>query len=98
MIPHLRYACLYVIDQVKQELARCYVNTLLLNCAFHSGAENPVSDYTPTVRPIPVVARSKKSWVCDSSLARTGGLHSAGAWLLYSVTVVCCQIEVCGSE
>ena len=75
---------------MKEELVRCYVTTLLLNCAFHSGAENPVGDYTLTVRSIPMVARSK-AWVCGRSLARIGGSHSAGAWILYHVTVVCCQ-------
>jgi hypothetical protein len=72
-------------------------NHFLLHCAFHSGAENPVSGNTPTLRPTPVVARSK-TWVCGRSLARTGGSHSAHAWMLYLVSVLCCQVEVCGSE
>ena len=62
---------------MKRELVRCYVTTLLVNCAFHSGAENPVGDYTLTVRPIPVAARSK-AWVCGRSLARIVGSNPAG--------------------
>ena len=82
---------------MKQQLVRFYVTTLLLNYPFQSGAENPVSDYNPTVRPIPVAARSKTR-VCDRSLARTVVSHSAGAWMVYLVTAACCQAEVCVSE